>query len=80
MAKVKSLTVNEKGMITIPFQLRKKHNIIKGTEVAIVEIDGNITIIPVLSRKDLEASRSITLAEMETAIDESTKHELELEK
>jgi bifunctional DNA-binding transcriptional regulator/antitoxin component of YhaV-PrlF toxin-antitoxin module len=80
MARAKSLIVNEKGMITIPFQLRKKHNITKGKEVAIVEIDGNITIIPVLSKEELEASRTITLAEMEAAIDESTKHELELER
>ncbi len=67
-------------MVTIPFQLRKKHHIKQGTAVAIVEIDGNITIIPVLSKEEFEASRTITLAEMEAAIDESTEQDVELEK
>ncbi|MBN2150121.1 MAG: AbrB/MazE/SpoVT family DNA-binding domain-containing protein [Candidatus Lokiarchaeota archaeon] len=67
-------------MITIPFHLRKKHRIAKGTEVAVVEIDGNITIIPVLSKEELEASRTITLADMGAAMDESTKQDLELER
>jgi AbrB family looped-hinge helix DNA binding protein len=80
MPHMQSLIVNEKGMITIPFQLRRKYNINKGTEVAIVEIDGNITIIPILSKAELEASRTITLAEMEAAIEDSTKQELEIEK
>ena len=80
MTRVKNLMINDKGMVTIPFQLRKKHNLHKGTEVAVVEIDGNITIIPIMSKEEFEKSRIISLPEMEKAFNESMDEELELEK
>ena len=80
MASTRKIIVNGKGMVTIPYQLRRSHNIKKGTEVAILEIDGNITIVPIPTLEELEASRDITREEMEAAEDESIKQELELEK
>ncbi|HME53589.1 MAG TPA: AbrB/MazE/SpoVT family DNA-binding domain-containing protein [Candidatus Lokiarchaeia archaeon] len=80
MTRMKNLAINEKGMVTIPYQLRKRHNLHKGTEVAVVEIDGNITIIPIMSKEEFEKSRTITLSEMEKAYNESYDQEVELEK
>ena len=80
ITKNRTITINEKGMITIPYQLRKKHNLSKGREVAVVEIEGNITIIPLMTREEFEASRVTSAAMTEKTLDEITKEELELEK
>jgi len=66
-------------MITIPKGIRKKYGIKPGTEVAILEIDGNITIFPILSIEELEASRTIKLSESKNVFEEIKDKELELE-
>jgi AbrB family looped-hinge helix DNA binding protein len=63
-------------MITIPKEIRKKNNIQPGSEVAIVELEGIITVIPI---KDIKSTRNITLKEMEQSIEESREEELRLE-
>ena len=40
-------------MITIPATLRKKYRLLPGDEVAIYDISGQITIIPVLDLSEL---------------------------
>lgn len=43
-----SLTVSNKGWVVIPAELRKKYNLLPGTEVVIVDYGGVLSIIPAL--------------------------------
>lgn len=43
-----SLTVSNKGWVVIPAALRKKYNLLPGTEVIIVDYGGVLSIIPAL--------------------------------
>jgi AbrB family looped-hinge helix DNA binding protein len=44
-----SLTVSNKGWVVIPAELRKKYNLLPGTEVLIVDYGGVLSIIPALA-------------------------------
>ena len=44
-----SLTVSNKGWVVIPAELRKKDNLLPGTEVVIVDYGGVLSIIPALN-------------------------------
>lgn len=44
-----SLTVSNKGWVVIPAELRKKYNLLPGTEVVIVDYGGVLSIIPALN-------------------------------
>ncbi len=77
MAAIKTVVVNNKGMITIPAKIREKHNLYPGTEVSVLEIDGNIVIVPVLELENIpKASRAV----MAKTFSEIKDEELELEK
>ena len=43
-----SLTISTKGWVVIPAELRKKYNLVPGTEVIIVDYGGVLSIIPAL--------------------------------
>ena len=43
----KIIRVNKKGMITIPVEIRKKYNLMEGAEISILDIDGQLSIIPI---------------------------------
>jgi AbrB family looped-hinge helix DNA binding protein len=43
-----SLTVSNKGWVVIPAELRKKYNLLPGTEVVIVDYGGVLSIVPAL--------------------------------
>jgi AbrB family looped-hinge helix DNA binding protein len=43
-----SLTVSTKGWVVIPAELRKKYNLLPGTEVIIVDYGGVLSIVPAL--------------------------------
>ncbi len=43
-----SLTISNKGWVVIPAELRKKYNLLPGTEVVIVDYGGVLSIIPAL--------------------------------
>ncbi len=43
-----ALTVSNKGWVVIPAELRKKYNLVPGTEVIIVDYGGVLSIIPAL--------------------------------
>ena len=45
--------INQRGMITIPAQIRQKNKLTAGMEVVILELDGVITLIPVLTEEQL---------------------------
>jgi AbrB family looped-hinge helix DNA binding protein len=75
---IKSMKVNKKGMITIPNDIREKYNIVEGSEVLVVEINGEIQIIPILNFdkiKELLPSRK----KMKEVYIKSREEEMELE-
>ena len=43
----KTIRINKKGMITIPVEIRKKYNLHDGAELVILDIEGNLTIVPI---------------------------------
>ena len=43
-----ALTISTKGWVVIPAELRKKYNLLPGTEVVIVYYGGVLSIIPAL--------------------------------
>ena len=43
-----ALTISNKGWVVIPADLRKKYNLMPGTEVVIVDYGGVLAIIPAL--------------------------------
>lgn len=43
-----ALTISTKGWVVIPAELRKKYNLLPGTEVVIVDYGGVLAIIPAL--------------------------------
>jgi AbrB family looped-hinge helix DNA binding protein len=43
-----ALTISNKGWVVIPAELRKKYNLLPGTEVIIVDYGGVLAIIPAL--------------------------------
>ena len=40
------LTISNKGWVVIPAELRKKYNLLAGTEVVIVDYGGVLAIVP----------------------------------
>ncbi len=46
-------TITEKGTVTIPVEIRKKHNLKKGSKVKFIETEKGALILPVLSLADL---------------------------
>ena len=43
-----ALTISNKGWVVIPAELRKKYNLLPGTEVIIVDYGGVLAIVPAL--------------------------------
>ena len=41
-----TLTISNKGWVVIPAELRKKYNLLPGTEVVIVDYGGVLSILP----------------------------------
>ena len=42
-----TLTISNKGWVVIPAEMRKKYNLVPGTEVTLVDYGGVLTIVPV---------------------------------
>ncbi|TFH31109.1 MAG: AbrB/MazE/SpoVT family DNA-binding domain-containing protein [Promethearchaeota archaeon] len=65
-------------MVTIPIELRKKYNNQEGCEVAIIEVNGEIQLLPILELKEM---RTLLPAreEMKKIYLETRKEELEIE-
>jgi AbrB family looped-hinge helix DNA binding protein len=51
-------SATEKGQVVIPADIRKKHNIAKGTKVAIFERDNEIILKPLL-KKPIKDARGL---------------------
>jgi len=50
---VLSHTVTEKGTVTIPVGIRRKHNLKRGSKVKFIETEQGALIVPVLTLADL---------------------------
>jgi antitoxin PrlF len=70
--------VTNRGMITIPANLRKKYGLKDGDKVVVIEDEGMLKIIPVESIQSLQ-NRSITAKEMVGILKKSREEELERE-
>ena len=70
--------VNSRGMITIPSHIRKNNNIKPGSKVAILNIAGTITIVPILSEEEIQKNL-IPHEIMVKTYEEAKKRDLEIE-
>jgi len=76
----KIVKVTNKGMISIPAEIRKKFNISDGDYVIVKEEETNeIKIIPIESEESLR-KRGLTVKEFRKVLEQSRKEDLELEK
>ncbi len=73
---MKSVKINNKGMITIPATMRKKYNLTTGNEVVIYDLNGQIVIIPIL---DIDKIRTFTREEFGKVYEEIHDEEVKLE-
>ena len=72
----KPIIVNNKGMITIPVDIRRKHHLDPGTAVSIMEIHGHLEIIPLI---EIEQLRTRSVAEFLDVMKESDEIERAIE-
>jgi len=63
-----------------PLEIRKKFGLVKGSKVAIIEIDGKIEFIPLKSVEEMEAACTVPAERMARIYEESRENELRLEK
>ena len=49
--------LSEKGQIVIPVELRRKYNIDSGTEIELMDIGGEIVIIPLTIKSPIEEAK-----------------------
>ena len=63
-------TVTSKSMINIPSKIRKKYGLKEGSRVAFVESEGGITLVPLLSMRELFGIDSAHRSELLQAIRE----------
>jgi len=75
----KVMRVNSKGMVTIPSELRKKYHIREGSEVAIIEVNGEIQLLPILDLKEMRTLLP-SRAAMKKEYAEARETEMELER
>ena len=51
-----SHTITEKGTVTIPVEIRRKHHMKKGSKVRFIETEQGALIVPVLTMEDLRGA------------------------
>jgi len=74
----KPVTITNRGMITIPAAIRKRFSLKDGDQVVIIEDEGTLRIIPVVSEETLREN-SCSPKEMITMLERSRAEERELE-
>ena len=76
----KVVKVTNKGMISIPAEIRKKYNISDGDYVLVKEEkNGEIKIIPIESEESLR-KKGLTIEEFRKIFNQSRKEDMDLEK
>ena len=78
MSKEKTTVISSHGRITIPAAIRKKIGLRDGMEVLVLEDEGNLKIIPILTDDELR-KMAVPASEIERIYRESKEEELELE-
>ncbi len=78
MLKEKTTVISNHGRITIPAAIRKKMGLRDGMEVLVLEDEGNLKIIPILSDDEIR-KMAVPASEVERIYRESKEEELELE-
>lgn len=71
--------ITNRGMISIPANIRKKYNLEDGKYMMVIEDEGSLRLIPIKSTKELQENGPST-EEVLRVIKESREEELELEK
>ncbi len=74
----KPITITNRGMITIPASLRKRFNLHDGDRVIIIEDEGTLRLIPIVSDEKLR-EQSCSAGEMVKLLRKSRAEELELD-
>jgi AbrB family looped-hinge helix DNA binding protein len=73
--------VSEKGQIIIPVELRRKYEIAAGTELELMDIGGEIVIIPLTIKNPIDEAKGFlkggksTRELLKTAREEELRHE-----
>jgi AbrB family looped-hinge helix DNA binding protein len=70
------LTISNKGWVVIPAEMRKKYNLIPGTEVVIVDYGGVLAIVPV-PKDPIKAGRGSLKGKPSMRMDLKKDRELE---
>jgi AbrB family looped-hinge helix DNA binding protein len=78
MIREKTTTISNHGRITIPASIRKSMGLRDGMEVLVLEDEGDLKIIPILSDEAIRRMAA-SASEVERIYRESKKEELELE-
>ncbi len=74
----KITTINTKGMITIPSEIRKKYNLSPGDKCKILDLGDEIIIIP-LNKNYLEKYRTFSSKDYEKLTEKLNEVEISLE-
>jgi len=74
----KVTTINVKGMITIPSEIRKKYDLTPGDKCKILDLGDEIIIIP-LNKNYLEKFRTFSSEDYEKLIEKLNGDEINLE-
>jgi len=74
----KITTINAKGMITIPSEIRKKYNLTPGDKCKILDLGDEIIIIP-LNKNYLEKYRIFSSRDYEKLTEKLNEVEISLE-
>ncbi len=75
----KVITVNKKGMITIPVEIRKKYGFHEGSQIMMLDINGSLQIIPIVDDFEALLDQLSSTEEKEKIYEEARKEELRLE-
>ena len=73
------LTISNRGLITIPSEIRKKYHLQPGTKLLLIEEEGQLALIPLMDLETL-AKHGPTCKQLLESFEEEEKQESELEK
>ncbi|MHA1792272.1 MAG: AbrB/MazE/SpoVT family DNA-binding domain-containing protein [Promethearchaeota archaeon] len=74
----KSVTVTNRGMISIPAELRRKYDIKDGDKISVIEDEEGIKLIPIEDLNTLR-SKGVLAKEIMEIMRKARKEDLELE-
>ena len=76
----KVVKITNKGMISIPAEIRKKHNLSDGDFVIITEEENDVIKIVPIESEDSLRKKGLTVEEFRKVLNQSRKEDLELER